>query len=173
MNNPQSLENPTWEQGALNPTSSRGDETLEAPHLEPHFPSLFLPPDYPHHIQPKHRAHCHALGFLLGTPLGPAMALESFWCSSLAPPQQQQTPLQHRGSLSSAQTWSFALQGHPRRDPGCGDRGGCDGRMSHPHRDGANRTPQPLAGRRGAVSGRGTKENISLSSLIQELLQRD
>lgn len=122
MNTPQPLESPTWERGALTPTGSRGDEILEAQHLEPQFPSPFLPPGYPHHLQPRHRAHRHALGVVPGAPLGPAMASGSFGCSFLAPPHHQQTPLHHHRSLSPAQTWSFTLQGHPRRDPSCGDR---------------------------------------------------
>lgn len=86
------------------------------------------------------------------------MASESFGCSFLAPPHHQQTPLQHHRTLSSAQTGSFALQGHPRKDPSSAPLG-----QDELH---------PTAPLRGGLGAR-TKENISLSSLIQELLQGD
>lgn len=116
------------------PASPRGrSEILEAQHPEPQFPSPFLPPGYPHHLQPRHRAHRHALGVVPG---GPAMASESFGCSFLAPPHHQQTPLQHHRTLSSAQMGSFALQGHPRKDPSSAPLGQDELRPTAPLRGG-------------------------------------
>lgn len=161
MNTRQPLESPTWERGALTPTGSRGDEILEAQHLEPQFPSPFLPPGYPHHLQPRHRAHRHALGVVPGAPLGPAMASGSFGCSFLAPPHRQQTPQEPLPCPDVV----VRPPGSPQERP---KLWGQAGRLT-PSGTGRIAPHSPLRGGLGAR----TEENISLSSLIQELLQGD